>query len=140
LLGNGYERNRPGVKGFNQLGEVGKRASEAIDLVDDHHIDLAGFNIYQQLFFEGGAVEVAAGIRRIVVVLRQHLPAQRRLALDIGLAGISLCIQRIELLLQSMFGGFAGIDGAVQKLGITCHRRPLSSGGRKNAARSIWCQ
>ena len=34
------------------------------------------------------------------------------LRLDIGLAGFSLCIKRIEGLIQSILGGFAGIDGA----------------------------
>src|SRR4029077_11752245 len=38
LLGDGYERDRSGVKGLDQLGEVGKRAGEAVDLVDHHDV------------------------------------------------------------------------------------------------------
>jgi hypothetical protein len=34
------------------------------------------------------------------------------LALDEGLAGLTLRMQRIERLLQPLLGGFAGVDGA----------------------------
>src|SRR5258706_1311388 len=38
-------------------------------------------------------------------------PAGMRLALDVGGSGIVLSIQRIELLVESMFRGDAGVDG-----------------------------
>ena len=47
LLGDGDERDRSGVKGLDQLGKIGERAGEAVDLVDDHHVDLAGLDIGQ---------------------------------------------------------------------------------------------
>jgi len=36
------------------------------------------------------------------------------LARDIGLASFSLRIERIELLLEALFRGFAGVDSAAQ--------------------------
>jgi hypothetical protein len=36
------------------------------------------------------------------------------LTLDKSLAGLALGMQRVELLLQSLFGGFARVDGAAQ--------------------------
>ena len=49
LLGDGHKRDRSGIKGLDQLGEIGQRAGEAVDLVDDDHVDLAGLDIGQQL-------------------------------------------------------------------------------------------
>src|SRR6516164_786235 len=42
----------------------------------------------------------------------QAHPAFVPLAVDKGLAGLALRLQRIELLLEPLFGGFAGIDRA----------------------------
>src|ERR1700681_4425085 len=40
---------------------------------------------------------------------------------------VPLGIQRIELQVQAMLGGLAGVDGATQRLWFTCHRwRPCS--------------
>ena len=142
LLGDGHKGDRSGIKGLDQLGEVGQRTGEAVDLVDDHDVDPAGLDIGQQLF-QGRAVEVAAGIGRVVVVLGEGPPALRGLALDIGLAGLPLGVQRIELLLQAMLGGFAGVDRAAQRFGLTCHRRPpwsVPAAARRTGARSIWCR
>jgi hypothetical protein len=44
-LGDGHERNRPGVKGLDQFCEVGQRSGEPVDFVDHHHIDPAGLDI-----------------------------------------------------------------------------------------------
>ena len=74
LLGDGDERDRSGVEHLDQLGEVGQRAGQAVDLVDHDHVDLAGLDILQQLL-EGRAVEVAAGIGRVVIALGQGPPA-----------------------------------------------------------------
>ena len=48
-------------------------------------------------------------------MLGQQLPALRSLALDVGLAGLPLSIEGVELLIQSVLGRFAGIDGAAQR-------------------------
>ena len=55
-------------------------------------------------------------------MLGQQLPALRSLALDVGLAGLPLSIEGVELLIQSVLGRFAGIDGAAQRSrGVSRH-------------------
>ena len=53
-------------------------------------------------------VEPLAGIKVLLV----GSPAFVALAGDEGLAGLALRLQRIEFLLEPLFGGFAGVDGA----------------------------
>src|SRR4029077_16053761 len=48
LLGDGYERDTIRIEQFDHLGEVGQRAGEAIDLVDDHHVDKSSPDVFQQ--------------------------------------------------------------------------------------------
>ena len=36
------------------------------------------------------------------------------LALDVGLAGLPLGVEGVELQVQVMFGGFAGVDGTAE--------------------------
>ena len=117
MLGNGDERDRSGIKSLDQFGEVCERAGEAVDLVDDYHVDLAGLDIGQQLF-ECGSVQVAAGIGGVVIMLGEGSPSLRGLTLYIGLAGVSLGIERIEFQRKAAFRGFTGIDGATQKFGF----------------------
>jgi hypothetical protein len=46
------------IEHLDQLGEVGERAGEAVDLIDHHDGDLAGPDIGQE-FLQGRAVEGA---------------------------------------------------------------------------------
>jgi hypothetical protein len=48
-LGHRDEGDAMRVEQFDQLGEVGKRPRQPVDLVDDNHVDLTGLNILQQL-------------------------------------------------------------------------------------------
>src|SRR6516165_6390804 len=73
------------------LSFYGERAGEPVDFIDHHHIDPACFNVAQELF-QGGAVEVATGIGRIIIGQGQDLPTQGRLAFDVGLAGLPLSV------------------------------------------------
>jgi len=43
---------------------------------------------------------------------RARPPAFVPLAVDEGLAGFTLCLQRIEFLVEPLLGGFAGVDRA----------------------------
>lgn len=54
--------------------EVGERLGQAVDLVDDHYVDPAAIDVDQELF-QGGAIEVAAGIGGVIVMLGEGLPA-----------------------------------------------------------------
>ena len=87
------------IEQFDQLGEVGQRAGQAVDLVDDDDVDLAGPDILQQSL-QGRAVGVAAGEAAIVIFGSDQRPAGMGLASDIGLGGIVLGIERVEVLLQ----------------------------------------
>ena len=110
-----------GVESLDDLGKVGERTGEAVDLVDDDHLDTARFDVREQLL-ETRAPHVAAGKSTIVVVGADGLPAFMFLALDIGLAGFPLRIERVEFLLESLLRRLAGIDGAVEFGTITRHR------------------
>jgi hypothetical protein len=59
LLGNRDEGDAMRVQDLDDLGEVGERAGEAVDLVDDDQVHLAGPDIGQKLL-EGGTLEGAA--------------------------------------------------------------------------------
>ena len=103
------------VEQLDQLGEVGERAGQAIDLIDDDDVDLAGPDLVQQSL-QGRAVERGAGEPAIVVAVRNQAPALMRLALDIGLAGLALGVERVEGEVEIMLGRFAGVDRAAQRL------------------------
>jgi hypothetical protein len=53
-----------------------------------------------------------AGEPAVIITRVQAYPACVPLAVDKGLASLALRLQRIELLLEPLLGGFAGIDRA----------------------------
>src|ERR1019366_7163748 len=53
LLGDRNKRNAVRVEQFDHLGEVGERAGEAIDFVDDHYVHKSPPDIFQQVL-KGG--------------------------------------------------------------------------------------
>jgi hypothetical protein len=53
-----------------------------------------------------------AGQPAVVVMSLDQAPTLTRLAANEGLAGLALRMQRVELLLQAFFRGFARVDGA----------------------------
>src|SRR5260221_799862 len=61
---------------------------------------------------QGRALQRAAGKPAIIIGGLDQPPALAPLAADKGLAGFALRLQRVELLLQPVLGGFAGVDGA----------------------------
>jgi hypothetical protein len=92
-LGDRHEGHPVVVEQLDQLGEIGERAGQAIDLIDHHDGDFAGPDIGQEVL---QAVEGGAGEATVVVVIGNEPPAFMRLALDIGLAGFPLGIERVE--------------------------------------------
>ena len=70
-----------------------------------------GVDIGQQAL-QGRALQRAAGDAAIIIAGVQQLPALVPLAGDIGGAGLVLRVERVEVLLEPVFGGFAGVDGA----------------------------
>ena len=117
------------VEQLDQLGEVGERAGEAVDLVDDHDVDAPGPDLVQQPL-QGGPVERGAGQAAVVVATGRQSPSLVRLALDVGLAGLALRVERVEGEVEVMLGRLAGVDGAALRLGALClGRLPLGSTG-----------
>jgi hypothetical protein len=55
-----------GVEQFDQLGKVGQRPREAIDLIDDNHVDLSGPDIFQEPL-QIWSVGRTSGISAIVI-------------------------------------------------------------------------
>ena len=55
-----------GIEQFDQLGEIGQGARQAIDLVDDNDIDPLGSNVVEQLL-QGRAVGGSARESAIVI-------------------------------------------------------------------------
>jgi hypothetical protein len=96
-------------KDLQKLREIKQRATESVDLVDHHAIDLARFDVGDQAS-QSGAVHVSAGKSPVVVILRQTLPTLVGLAFDVCLPGLSLSIQGVEFLFETIFGGLSSVD------------------------------
>ena len=103
------------VEYLDQPGEVHQRARQPVDLVDHHDIDLAGLDVGEQPL-QRRAIERAAGEAAIVIAIGHEQPALGALAGDVGLAGLPLGIEGVELHLEAFFGGLAGVDRAAELL------------------------
>ncbi|MEI2707375.1 MAG: hypothetical protein V9E89_19545 [Ilumatobacteraceae bacterium] len=101
------------VEHLDQLGEVGERAAEAVDLVDHHHIDQPVLDVSHEPL-QAGAFQRAARDAAVVVLIADQHPALGPLAGDECLAGFALGMKAVELLLQPFLGGFPGVDGAAK--------------------------
>ena len=77
------------VEQLDELGEVGERSGEAIDLIDDDDVDPFGLHLQQELL-QGRALHRPAGEAAVVVTIPNQPPALMRLALDVGLARLPL--------------------------------------------------
>src|SRR5258708_1004536 len=75
-----------------------------------------GLDIGQQPF-ESRPFRRSAGISAVVIEGGEGCPALVPLTLYICVTGLALCMQGIEILFQSLFGGFPGVDGAAKDLG-----------------------
>jgi hypothetical protein len=111
------------VEHLDQLGEVGERAAEAVDLVDHHHVDQPVLDVLQQPL-QAGALQRAARDAAVVILIADQHPALGPLAGDVRLAGLALGVQRVELLLQPFLGGLAGVDRAAALDLHVRHDRP----------------
>ena len=94
-----------GVEDVDDLGEIGERAGEAIDLVDDNDLNLAGLNVRQQPL-QGRALHRAAGEAAVVIHVRKRGPAgvaltdgsSHRFGVSPALASVSACGLRLRQL------------------------------------------
>src|SRR3546814_20510431 len=83
-----------------------------------------GLDVFKQ-GFQPRPFERSAGIPAVVVTFAHANPALSALAGDIGLAGLALGIEAVELHVQPFFAGFSGLDGAqhAQTGRATCRER-----------------
>ena len=73
-----------GIECLDQLGEVGERAGQPIDLIDDDHVDPSRLHVGEQLL-QRRPIHRPAGEAAVVIVIPDQPPALMRLALDVGL-------------------------------------------------------
>src|SRR6202158_1329288 len=124
-----------GIEQLDQLGEVCQRPRQAVDLVDDNDVDLAGTDIVQQPL-QVRSVSGPAGIPPIVIAGTDQGPAGMGLAFNVGGGGIVLRVQRVELLVEPVVGRNPSIDRAADRLdGGSLHDR-ASMANRSSLSRS----
>ena len=116
------------VKEIDHLSKVRQRPGQAVNLVDNDDVDAACPDIVEQ-FCESGSVHRSAGEPAIVIEIGELCPALVLLAEYIGGTGLTLRIQRVEVLLQALFGRLAGVDGAaLADHGFATSRNPKNLG------------
>ena len=103
------------VEQLDELGEVRQGPGQAVDLVDNDDVNLAGPYVFQQSL-QRRPVGVATREAAIVVFAAQEGPASVSLASDIGLGGIILSVERVKVLLKLLVGRDAGLDRAAHCL------------------------
>ena len=102
-----------GIECLDQLGEVGERAGQPIDLVDDDHVDLFRLHVNEQLL-QSRPIHRPAGKAAVIVTIPNESPTLMCLALDVGLACFPLGVEGIEILFKSLLGRDARVDGLMQ--------------------------
>jgi hypothetical protein len=123
LLGHRHEGHVVPVEDLHQFGEVEQGATEAVDLVRHHHINVPRFNVGNQSP-QCGTLECAARETAIVVVVGHRNPALGTTTGNTRCAGITLGIDRGVLRIQSLFRGLARVHGTAQSFGRDgVHRR-----------------
>ena len=97
------------VEHLDEAGEVHQRAAEAVDLVDHDRVDTAPLDVAQQAL-QGGPLQRAAGKAPIVVAVGDEYPALGLLARHIGLAGLALGVEAVELHVEAFLTRLARVD------------------------------
>jgi hypothetical protein len=113
LLGHRDEGDAVRVEGLDDPGEVGERAGQPVDLVDEQEVDPAALDIGQKAL-QRRSRHGAAGETTIVVWALDELPTLVSLAGGVGFTGLPLGVQGIESLVQALLGRLAGVDRAPQ--------------------------
>lgn len=111
LLGDGHHAHVVLGEDAIKFREVLQGTADAVDLVDDHHVDLPVVHVPQKLL-KGWARHVAVRIPAVIVMLVDEPPALAGLAMDVRRAGVELRLKRIELLVESLVRAFARVDRA----------------------------
>jgi hypothetical protein len=104
------------IEQLDELGEVRQRAGQPVDLVDDNDVHLPGPDVSQQSL-QRRPLGRAAGITAVIVSRPDQGPSRMGLTADVGLRGIMLGVERVEVLLEPMLGRHAGVDRAANRFG-----------------------
>jgi hypothetical protein len=103
------------VEQLNELCKIRQGSREPVHFVDHDDVDLTGPDLHQNVP-QGRAVERGAREGAVIVVVGDKPPALVSLALDGGLTGFTLGIERVELEVEVMLGRFPGVDRTAQEL------------------------
>ena len=87
---------------LDELGEVGQRAAEPVDLVDHDDVDQPGLDVAHQSLVRR-PLQGPAGDSPVIVVIGQRDPALALLTDDVSQASFALGVEAVELLLQALF-------------------------------------
>ncbi len=109
LLRHRDEGRSPRIEALDDLGKIGERAGQSVDLVDDHDIDPPHRDVSEQLL-QSRPSHRGAGEPAVIISRGEAHPSFVPLTVDEGLAGFALCLQRIELLFEPLLGRFSRID------------------------------
>jgi len=91
------------VEDLDHFREVCERTGQAVDLIDQDHIDELVTNVGQQAL-QCQAFHAAAREPAVVISSLYQAPTFTGLALDERFARVSLRMERVEALLQSFLG------------------------------------
>jgi hypothetical protein len=89
LLRHRDEGGTPGIEDLDDLGKIGERAGQPVDLVDNDGVDPPRREVSQQLL-QSRSIRPRAGEPAVIISRAQADPAFLPLALDEGLAGFTL--------------------------------------------------
>src|SRR6267154_4067778 len=109
LLRHRHKGGTPRIEDLDDLGKIGERAGQPVDLVDNDGVDPPRREVTQQPL-QSRPIHPRAGEPAVIISRAQADPAFLPLAVDEGLAGFALCLQRIEFLLEPLLGRLAGVD------------------------------
>ena len=102
-----------GIEKLDELGEIGKRSRQPVDLIDDHHIDPPLHDVGKQ-FLQRRALHGTAGKATVVIMVAAQSPPFVRLAFDVGFRGLALGVERVKILLEPLVTRDTGVDRATQ--------------------------
>jgi hypothetical protein len=114
LLGDGYETDRAAIELVNKLGEIQKRSTQTVDLINHDAVNASLIHILQELL-KPGAIDIAPTVPAVIVVGTVQSPPEMFLALDVSLGTLALGIEGIEILVKALFCRFASVDCTTQE-------------------------
>ena len=80
------------VERLYQSGKIQQAPAEAVDLIDDHTIDFAFFDVVHQAF-ERRTFQIASCESSVIIFLWEAFPAFVQQAFDVGFARFPLCVE-----------------------------------------------